>query len=343
MTTTFAEGTMRDRALALNGTLLISGFTIAALVGGILVNWLTWRAAFFINVPVGVLILSLTPFVLSESSRPGRMKLDVPGAVTVTAGLLAVVYAVLQKNIPAAIAGVVLLAAFGVIELRSSAPLAPVRILKRPTVKWGNYAGLATLTMGVGLVFMTTLYLQQVLHFSPLVAGVVFGAPGLAALPAGALSGKFLGRFGFRKVLGVGLTVQALAPLPIVFLGSGRAAVAILIPALVVTFFAHVINIVGYTVTGTAGLPNEQQGLATGLTSMTQQIAVSIGIPIMGAIAATQHLELTGIHLAIGVNVAVLFISAVIVWFGLRLRGGHRAPAAPVQEEAAQEVAVPSS
>jgi len=236
-----------------------------------------------------------------------------------------VIYAVVEKTILWAVVGVVLLAAFWLIELRSSAPLVPVRILKRPTVKWGNYAGLVSFTMGTGLVFVVTLYLQQVLGFSPLGAGLVFGVPGLAAVPAGVLAGKFLGKFGTRKVLAVGVTVQALAPLPLIFLGSHRIALAVLIPALFVTFFAHVVNIVAYTVTGTSGLPNEEQGLATGLTSMTQQVAVTIGIPIMGSIAATQSVELTGIHLAIAINVAITLASVLLIWIGLRPRHHHHA------------------
>lgn len=342
LTTTFAEGSMRERVLGLNGALLATGFTVGAVAGGTLVNWLSWRAAFFINVPVGVLILLVTPFLISESSRPGRVKLDMPGAVTVTGGLLAVVYAVLQKNIPSAVVGVLLLVAFWFIELRSPAPLAPVRILKRPTVKWGNYAGLVSFVAGTGLVFLVTLYLQQVLGFSPLAAGVIFGIPGLSIVPGGVLAGRLLGRFGTRKVLAVGLFVQALAPLPLVYLGVHRAALWILMPALFITFFAHIINIVAYTVTGTSGLPNEEQGLATGLTSMTQQVAVTIGIPIMASIAATQSVELTGIHLAIGVNVAVTLASVVFVWFGLRTRGERRTAAVPVSKEADEELAVAS-
>jgi MFS family permease len=340
LTTNFAEGSMRHRVLGLNGALLTSGFTVGALVGGVLVNWLSWRAAFFINVPVGVVILLVTPILISESSRPGRVKLDLPGAVTVTGGLLAVIYAVLENSIPSAAVGVVLLAAFWFIELRSPAPLAPVRILKRPTVKWGNYAGLVSFTMGTGLIFMVTLYLQLVLGFSPLVAGLVFGVPGLAAVPAGVLAGRLLGRFGSRKVLAVGVAVQALAPLPLVFLGANRAALAILIPALFVTFFAHVTNIVAYTVTGTSGLPNEEQGLATGLTSMTQQVAVTIGIPIMGSIAATQSVTLTGIHLAIGVNVAVTLVSVLFIWFGLRPRHERHRATVRVSKDADEELAV---
>jgi MFS family permease len=342
LTTTFAEGSMRDRVLGLNGALLTSGFTVGALLGGTLVDLLSWRAAFFINVPVGIVVLIATPFLISESSRPGRIKLDLPGAITVTSGLLAVTYAVVEKNIVAAVVGALLLGAFWIIELRSPAPLAPVRILKRPTVKWGNYAGLVSFTMGSGVIFMVTLYLQQVLGFSPLVAGLVFGIPGLAAVPAGVFAGRFLGRFGTRKVLAVGLLVQALAPLPLVYLGDHRAALVILIPALFVTFFAHVSNVVAYTVTATSGLPNEEQGLATGLTSMTQQIAFTIGIPIMASIAATQALELTGIHLAIGVAVVVTFASAIIVWWGLRPRNERR-PAHVAVSTASDEELVAST
>ncbi|WP_239161834.1 MFS transporter, partial [Acrocarpospora phusangensis] len=141
LTTTFAEGALRDRVLGLNGALLSGGFTVGALAGGTLVSLLSWRAAFFINVPVAVAILLLTPFLIRESSSPGRVRLDLPGAVTVTGGLLAVIYAVIERHLLAAVAGVLLLAVFWLVELRSPAPLAPVRILGRPSVKWGNYAG----------------------------------------------------------------------------------------------------------------------------------------------------------------------------------------------------------
>lgn len=344
LTTTFAEGAMRERALGLNGALLSGGFTIGALVGGTLVSLLSWRATFLINIPVTVLVLWCTPFVISESRLPERVKLDLPGAVTVTGGLLAVIYAVVEKSIIAAVIGVVLLAVFSIIELRASAPLAPVRILKRPTVKWGNYAGLVVFTMETSMIFLMTLYLQKILGFSPLTTGLIFGVPGLAAVAAGVIAGRFIGRFGSRKVLAVGLSVQGLATLPLVFLGAGRVALAVLIPALFIGFFGHVTSIVAYTVTGTSGLPNEEQGLATGLTTMTQQVAISIGIPILSAIAATQSVELTGIHLALSVDVAVTLVSVVFIWFGLRPRGERRmaVAAVPVSKESEQELAASS-
>ncbi len=217
-----------------------------------------------------------------------------------------------------------LLAAFWMIEMRSPAPLAPVRILKRPTVKWGNYAGLVVFTMEPAMIFLMTLYLQKVLGFAPLATGLIFGLPGLASVVAGVIAGRFIGRFGSRNVLAVGLSVQGLATLPLVFLGADRLALAVLIPALFIGFFGHVTAIVAYMVTGTSGLANEEQGLATGLTSMTQQVAITVGIPILGSIAATQSVELTGIHLALGVDVALTLASVVVVWLGLRPRGERR-------------------
>ncbi|PWR15939.1 MULTISPECIES: MFS transporter [Micromonospora] len=341
LTSTFMEGATRDRVLGLNGALLSGGFTVGALVGGTLVSLLSWRAAFFINVPVAVVILLLTPLLISESSLPDRVKLDLPGAATVTGGLLAVTYAVIEKHIPSAVVGVLLLAAFWMIEQRSPAPLAPVRILKRPTVKWGNYAGLVVFTMETAMIFLMTLYLQKVLGFSPLTTGLIFGVPGLAAVAAGVIAGRFIGRFGSRKILAVGLSVQSLATLPLVFLGADRMALTVLIPALFIGFFGHVTSIVAYTVTATSGLPNEEQGLATGLTSMTQQVAITIGIPILSSVAATQSVQLTGIHLALSVNVAVTLVSVVLIWFGLRPHGERRTAAAaiPVSKEADNELA----
>ncbi|NEA38782.1 MFS transporter [Streptomyces sp. SID11385] len=342
LTSTFAEGSQRDRVLGLNGALLSGGFTVGALVGGVLVSLLSWRAAFFINVPVAAVILAFTPSLIRESSVPDRVKLDVPGAVTAAGGLLAVIYAVIETNIYPGIIGAALLVAFWVIELRSPAPLAPVRILKRPTVKWGNYAGLVVFSMETAMIFLMTLYLQNVLHYSPLTTGLVFGVPGLAAVAAGVIAGRSIGRHGSRKVLAVGMSVQGLAIVPLIFLGIDRVALVILVPALFIGFFGHVTSIVAYTVTGTSGLPNEEQGLATGMTAMTQQVAVTIGIPILSAVAATQAVELDGIHLALIVDVAVTMASMVLVWFGLRARGAD-APAAsvPLRGDADQALARP--
>jgi MFS family permease len=338
LTTTFAEGALRDRALGLNGALLSGGFTIGALVGGTLVSLLSWRAAFLINIPVTLLILSAAPFAISESRLTERVKLDLAGAITVTGGLLAVVFAIVEKSIFAGAIGIALLAAFWLIEQRAAAPLTPVRTLERSTVKWGNYAGLVVFAMETAMIFMMTLYLQNVLKLSPLVTGLIFGVPGLAAVLAGPIAGRFIGRYGYRTTLAAGMTVQTLSTLPLIFLGADRIGLAILIPALFISFFGHVTSIVAYTVTSTSGLPNGEQGLATGLTSMTQQVGITIGIPILSAIAATQASELAGIHLTMTVNVVVTLVSAGLVWTGLRPRG-QSIPAAGPPKKTDEELA----
>lgn len=320
LTTIFTEGEQRNRVLGLNGALLSGGFTVGALVGGALISLISWQAAFFINVPIALAIVCLTPLFIDESKHPQKVKLDIPGAITVTGGLLALVYGIIEHSLIAAIIGVMLLAAFWMIELRSPSPLASVRILKRPNVKWGNISGLLIFVMGSSLVFLVTLYLQNILHLSPLVTGLILGVPGLASVIAGVIAGRFVSRFGNRKVLAVSLIVQALSTLALVFMGTHQISLAILLPALFIGFFGHVSAIVAFTITATSGLPNEEQGLATGLVSMTQQIAITVGVPILGAIAALQSDELSGIHLALAVNGLVILIGVVAIWFGLRKR-----------------------
>jgi MFS family permease len=322
LTTSFAEGALRERALGMNGALLSGGFTVGALVGGVLVSALGWRAAFFINVPVAVAIMVVTPLVVADSVRTHRSRLDVPGAITVTSGLLALVYGVVERHLGTAVVGVALLAAFVVVELRADAPLVPLRILRRPTVKWGNLAGFAIFTTEPAMIFLMTLYLQEVLHLTPLATGLVFGVPGLASVAAGVLAGRIVGRVGRRLVLVVAMAVQGLAIVPLLAVGFGPAALAIVVPSLFVGFFGHVAAIVAFTVTATSGLPDDEQGLATGLTSMTQQVAITVGIPVLGAVAATQADQLDGIRLALGVAVVAVLGTAGLVGFGLRGQPG---------------------
>jgi predicted MFS family arabinose efflux permease len=226
---------------------------------------------------------------------------------------------------PAAlVVGVVLLGLFWVIELRAKAPLAPVRILRRATVKWGNLGGLLALMMESGLIFLLTLYLQDVLRFQPLSTGLIFGIPGLASVAAGLVAGRFIGRFGARRVLTAGLLLQSLTAAPLLVLGADRIGLAVLIPSLFIGFFGHVTTLVAYMVTATSGLPNSEQGLATGLATLTQQIGVTIGTPIFGAIAASQAVFLTGMHLAIAVNVLVTVVGVALIWYGLRRHAAAR-------------------
>jgi MFS family permease len=320
LVTSVTDDRQRAKVLGLNGALLSGGFTVGALLGGTLVGLLSWRWAFLINVPVAVLILVAAPFLVPAGRSATKVKLDIPGAITVTAGLLAFVFGVVNRNWAALAAGVVLLVAFMLIERRSAAPLAALNILSRPSVKWGNFAGLVIFTMESGLNFLMTLYLQDVLHFAPLTTGLIFGVPGLASVMAGVIAGRLISRAGVRKVLAAGMTVQVLFTIPLLALGPHRVWLVVLLPALFFGFFGHVTAIVSYMVTATSGLPDREQGLATGLATLSQQVAIAIGVPILYAIATTTAVLLNGIRLALAVDVIVTVIALALVWIGLRPR-----------------------
>jgi MFS family permease len=320
LTTTFTNEKQRARVLGLNGALLSAGFASGALIGGTLVSALSWRWAFLINVPVAILILVVTPLVLPTSKAATGTKLDIPGAVTVTAGLLAFAYGVTNRNLYALVGGLVLLVIFWWIELRAKAPLASMQILNRPSVKWGNLGGMLAIGLMTGILFLLTLYLQEVLHFSPLATGLIFGVPGVASVFAGITAGPFINRYGARTVLSVGLGVQGVLTAPLLLLGTSRASLAILIPTLFIAFYGHVTALVAYTVAVTSGLPNSEQGLATGLVTLAQQISVTVGIPIISAVAAIQTGLLNGLHFAAGVEVVVMLVGVALIWRGLRPR-----------------------
>jgi Na+/melibiose symporter-like transporter len=142
------------------------------------------------------------------------------------------------------VAAVVLLGAFWQIERRAVAPLAPVRILDRPSVKWGNIAGFVIFSMESAVVFLMTLYLGRVLGMSALVSGLALGLPGLSAVAAGILAPRVLGRFGTRQAVVVGLVVQAMANGVLLWTGRAHWGVALIVAALTIGFFGHVTAIV---------------------------------------------------------------------------------------------------
>lgn len=281
LTTTFPEGPLRQRALGLNGALLGGGFSAGALLGGALTELFSWRWSFLINVPVALLVLVGTLMVIPEGRAGGRTRLDVPGAVTVTGGLLALVFGITTAghqgwaeptvSIWLGVA-VLLLIAFWFIELKSPNPLAPVRVLKRRTVGWGNFGGFASIAMATAISFTTTLYMQKVLGFSAFTTGVVIGLPGILTIVGGTIAPRLLGRIGAPAVLALSLVVQSAGYAVLLWLNDGDSGVVLVLVALAVGFFGHAYSLVSYMVTATSGLPDEEQGLATGLTTMSMQI-----------------------------------------------------------------------
>ncbi|MFF8278552.1 MFS transporter [Streptomyces lateritius] len=327
LTSSFPEGPLRARALGLNGALMSAGFTTGAILGGVLTELLSWRWAFFINVPVALAVLLVAPAVLQESRPEVRHRLDVPGAITVTGGLLALVYGLTvagehgwtdPRALTALAAGAVLLVAFGLVEQRAASPLVPVRILRRRTVVWGNLAGLVAFVTETSLVFLMTLYLQDVLGFSPLAAGLSFGVLGAGTILGGVCASRFIGRYGNRAALVAGGLLQAVATLALFGLGDDRGWLWLLLTATFAGGIGNMLAIVGFMVTATSGLPDSEQGTATGLATMTQQIGITMGTPIMSAVVVTSATVLDGIGLAVLVNAAIVLAGALAAGLFLR-------------------------
>lgn len=319
--TTFSDERQRARVLGLNGSLLSGGFTFGALAGGTLVGVLSWRWAFLINVPVALMILVLTLIVVPPARSTEGVRLDVPGAASVTLGLLTLVFGITERSLFAVVVGLILLALFVLIERRAKAPLVAIGMLTLPSVRWGNLAALTIFSMEAGLVFLITLYLQEVLHLGPLITGLIFGVPGLASVVAGVIAGRIIGRRGAHIVLLAALLVQGGMTLPLILLGTQATWLWLLVPALFGGFFGHITAVVAATVTATSEVPDADKGLATGLITTSQRVAVTIGIPVLGAVMAARSDLLAGIRLALVADVLLTLTAVTLIRAGLNRAG----------------------
>ncbi|WP_445279614.1 MFS transporter [Streptomyces sp. DSM 118148] len=332
LTTTFPEGPARDRALGISGTLLSLGFTVGMVAGGVLTDALGWRSTMALLTVFALTVLPLAPGLLPESRTPQRPRLDVPGAVTVTAGLLSLIYALSTAAdrgfgradvIASLVAGPLLLAVFTAVESRSASPLVSLPMLRRRTVAWGNVGGLVTFSMMSTVVFVLTLYLQETLRLSAFETGLVFGFQGVLSAVAGTLAPRVIGRFGARRTLvgslaGQGALVAALLPLNAHTWSVWPAAAAVSLASM-----CHLGAIISYGLTVTSGVPDGEQGLATGLVTSTQQVGITVGIPLLGVLATTSGDLLSGVHTVLALDAAIVLSAAVLVGLGLR-RGQSR-------------------
>jgi MFS family permease len=319
LTTTFPEGPERDRALGISGTLLSLGFTVGMLLGGVMTGTLGWRSTMGLLAVFTLIVLPLAPGLLPESRTPDRPRLDFPGAVTVTGGLLALIYALTTAaergfggaDVLVTLAtGLVLLVAFVVVESRSAAPLVSLPMLGRRTVAVGNLGGLITFSMMSTVVFVLTLYLQEVLGLSAFGTGLVFGVQGVLSVVAGMYAPKVIGRLGARRTLALFVAV---------LVGLGKeSGVVLATVAVSLASMCHLGAIISYGLTVTSGVPDEEQGLATGLVTTTQQVGITVGIPLLGVLATTGNALYDGVRTVLAIDAAIVVGAALLVAVGLR-------------------------
>jgi EmrB/QacA subfamily drug resistance transporter len=304
--TTFAEGRDRNLALGIYGAASGSGAAAGVLLGGLLTSYLSWSWIFFINVPVGVLAIALTPVLLRESRADlAHRHFDLAGAASITAGLMLLVYAMTTATTDGwgstrtlgLIAGsVALVLAFVAIELRARYPLLPLRMFRLQTLTAAN----ATMAI-VGAVtfsefFLLTLYLQDVLGYSAVRTGAAFASFALSVVVSSNLAQAVVGRAGVRTTLVGGVLASAasvamLTRLPV----SGNYWVD-LFPAFVVGGLGLGFTFVPITIAGLSGVERADAGIASGLINTSRQIGGAIGLAAVSAIAAASTSSYVGSH-----------------------------------------------
>ncbi|AQZ61611.1 hypothetical protein BKM31_09130 [[Actinomadura] parvosata subsp. kistnae] len=320
ITTTFAEGPQRNRALGVYSLAGATGYTAGLIASGLLTE-ISWRLVFFLPVPVAVLVLVLAPLVLPSGARPAgaREGFDAAGAVSVTGGVLLLVFALTERNWPAGAAAVLLLGAFVAIERRRPAPLVPLEIFRSGTVAAANLAALTWACATIGWQFVAVLYLQGRLGYGPLETGLGIVPMGAAIVITANLAGRLITRWGLGRVAAAGLLVQGAGIL--LFLRAGEAGdyLTVLLPALVVHGIGNGLSFPSLNIAAVAGLPDEQQGLASGLVTSAVQIGAGIGVATLAAVTS-----LGGYPIAFLTAGAFSLVGALIALYGLRPR--HPAP-----------------
>ncbi len=309
ITTTFAEGAERNRALGIWGAVAGAGGAAGVLLGGILTSGLSWRWVLFVNVPIGLAAAALAPRLLLEShAEDGTEGFDIPGAVTVTAGLALLVYAVVDAvnvgwgstDTLLRLAGsAVLLVAFVVIERRQRHPLLPFSIFRLRTLRGADIIGLLIGMSLFSMFFFISLYLQNVLHFSPIKTGISYLPLAVGIIISAGAASQLVTRVGFKPVLtgGMLLVAAALVWFSRVPATGGSFSANVLGPSLLAAFGLG-FSFVPVTIAAVTGTRPHEAGLASGLINTSQQVGGALGLAILATVAnsRTQSLLHAGVH-----------------------------------------------
>jgi EmrB/QacA subfamily drug resistance transporter len=296
ITTTFEEGSERNKALGIWGAMGGSGAAAGVLFGGILTKYAGWEWIFFVNVPVGAAVLALTRPIVRESRIAGLHGFDFPGAATITASLALLVYGISKapdvgwssgQTIGVLIASAVLLALFVVIEQRQSAPMVPFRIFRTRTVTGANVAGFLLGAVIFSNFFLLTLYVQQVLHYSALKTGLTFLFTAGTVIPVAGASQALVTRIGVRPVMTVGLALITAGMVWYSQIGPHSHFASGLLPGYVLVGVGIAFSFIPMSVAALAGVAHEEAGLASGLINTSQQIGGALGVAIAATVAFT--------------------------------------------------------
>ena len=295
ITTTFSEGSERNKALGAWGAVAGSGGAAGVLLGGILTDGLGWEWVLWVNVPIGLITAYLAPRVIAESRMDTERRVfDVPGAVTVTAGLSVLVYAIVDaeqsgwgstKTISLLIAAVVLLGAFIAIESRARAPLVPFRIFRLRTLTGSNIVGLLLGASLFSMFFFATLYMQQVLGYSAIKTGFSYVPLAFGIMISAAVGSQIATKIGFKPVLIGGMALVTIALLWWSRISPDGGYVSDVLGPSVIAALGLGFSFVPVTIGAVAGVEDRESGLASGLINTCQQVGGALGLAILATIA----------------------------------------------------------
>jgi len=304
--TTFAEGRERNLALGIYGAASGSGAAVGVLLGGVLTSYLSWSWVFFINVPVGLAAIALTPLLLNEERRARATRhFDFLGAASVTSGLMLLVYATTRATTdgwgaPLTVAlfatAAALVLAFVVIELRSPSPLLPMRIFRSRTLTGANVAMAIVGGVAFSEFFLLTLYLQDVLHYSAMQSGVAFTGFALSVVVVSNVAQVVVGRIGVRPTLTAGLLMSALSVAWLTRLPVEGHYFWDLFPAFVLGGAGMGLSFVPVTIASLTGVERADAGVASGLINTSRQMGGAVALAAISAVAATSSGNFADAH-----------------------------------------------
>src|SRR5712691_10802634 len=304
VTTTFAEGSERTKALGIWSAIAAGGGAVGLLLGGLLTDTLSWRWVFFINLPIGLAAMLLSLRYVPNSRAEKRPEtIDVAGATSVTAGLLVLVYGIVKaqaygwtsvRTLGMAALAVALLAGFVVIELRSRAPLIRLGIFRVRSLASANAAMLLVASGLFGMFYFASIYVQEILGYSPLKAGLAF-LPVTAGIVVGAGgSQQLIRRIGVRPVPLIGLVMAAAGLLLLGRVPTHGTYLADLFPGLILMSIGMGLTFVPVTLVATTNIQAEDAGLASGLFNTAQQVGGALGLAILSTLAASRTSHVLG-------------------------------------------------
>ena len=362
LVTTFEEGAERNKALGIWGAIAGVGGAAGVLAGGILTDTLGWEWIFFVNVPIGFAVLAMIPRFIDESRSEGATRnFDISGAVSVTAGLALLVYALVNTDSAGWASGetiglfavsAALVAAFVAIEFRARAPLMPLGIFRLRSLTGANVVGLLLGAAIFSMFFFLSLYMQQVLGYSALKAGFAYLLVAVTIIIAAATSQALVTRFGTKSILTIGMTLLTLGLLYFTQIDVEGSYLVDLVPGFLLTGVGLGFAFVPVSIAALQGVKPHEAGIASGLINTSQQIGGALGIAILSTIATTHTESVVGdaggdpsalpsaltegfqYAFAVGAGMAVIGLIATLVTLDRRDR---------VQEVVTPEVAVDPS